>query len=214
MEFCFELLQATTMLLYALSGIETNRKVHQIAPGVSCPISLPGLPGLCLSPCLTGPADEDLYGPKGIASRVLYKGWIVEVYGIWENNYRNKIKEAFEGDRLIRPEIKALGDLRYIRNDLLHTEAGVASAERTGKCEVLNWFEPGDRITLEIRHVLDFLNQVGALSPAVFNSRCAHTWSICHNKQTLIDWKPEPKLVSVRTGDGPNCQSIRCKHRF
>ena len=51
----------------------------------------------------------------------------------------------------------------HVRNDLLHHN-GVASADHCGKCTVLKWFGPGDRMVFETRHLFDFLNQIGALS--------------------------------------------------
>ena len=37
----------------------------------------------------------------------------------------------------------------------------IASEEETGKCKVLRWFKPGEPMILGMRHVFDFLNQLG-----------------------------------------------------
>ena len=204
--FCFEVLQATTMLFYLLSGIVTNRpKQPPAAPGTGFVLPLPGLPGLCISPCIGGTSDDDLYGETGAAVRIAFKGWVLEVFdGIWEHNYREKMRNMHAGDGGFQPQLDVLGDLRLIRNDIVHNNS-VASKGSTGQCKVLEWFEPGDGITLEIRHVLDFLNQIGALiGKFQYNNFGGfHTLSIHHTKETLLAWNPEPKPISVRTADGP-----------
>ena len=159
----YEVLQATTMLLFLLSGARTARQQRQAPGGEAAEVPLPGLPELCFSSFLVKVPDENLYGPTGVASQIAYKGWIAEVYQLWEHRFRDEMKTALSpGAALIRPKTDAFGDLRRIRNDLLHT--GTASAEWTGKCKVLRWFKREDRIVLGVNHVLDFLNQAGILS--------------------------------------------------
>ena len=86
-----------------------------------------------------------------------YKGWIAETYGLWENRWRNELKDVLNRAE-VRPEMEAFGDLRRIRNDLLHN--GTASVKECGQCSILKWFKPGERIVFDTRHVLDFLNQM------------------------------------------------------
>lgn len=199
--FYFEVLQATTMLFYLLSGIETNRPRDSVPiPGSGRFLSLPGLPGLCISPAISGRSDNDLYGRSGAAARIAFKGWLLEVWDIWEYNYRMTLRKTHDN---ATPQLGALGDLRHIRNDLLHHNA-VATAKETGRCTVLHWFEPGDKMILEIRHVLDFLNQIGALLDGGHTGTGqAHSLRIFHDERTLLAWNPKPKPISVRTGDGP-----------
>jgi len=189
------------MLFYLLSGIETNRPRDPIPiPGSGRYLTLPGLPELCISSAISGPSDNDLYGKAGAAARIAYKGWLLDVWDIWEYNYRKKIRKAH---RNLTPQLGALGDLRYIRNDLLHHNA-VATSKETGRCTVLNWFRPGENIVLEIRHVLDLLNQIGALLGGGHSSLIgATTVKTFQDKQSLLAWSPEPKPISVRTSDGP-----------
>ena len=133
--FCYEVLKATTMLFYMLSGIETNRPRHlQKIPGGNFNLRLAGLPGLCLSPCIIGPSNDDLYGIAGTAARIAFKGWFLEVYGIWEYDYRQKLKNEHRVVGDFSPELDALGDMRLIRNDLLHNR-GVATSGSKGKCK-------------------------------------------------------------------------------
>ena len=158
----YEVLEATTMLLFLLSSISMNRRKQYQAPGVASPLALPGLPELCLSPCIIQVPDEELYGSGGAAAQMAFKGWIADVFALWENCYRKELKEAL-GRNAIRPELEAFGDLRRIRNDLLHNN-GYASGNHCGKCTLLTWFTPGKPTVFAVRHVLDFLNQIGVLS--------------------------------------------------
>ena len=95
--FYFEVLQATTMLFYLLSGIETNRPRDSVPiPGSGRFLSLPGLPGLCISPAISGRSDNDLYGRSGAAARIAFKGWLLEVWDIWEYNYRMTLRKTHD----------------------------------------------------------------------------------------------------------------------
>ena len=134
-----------------------------------------------------------------------YKGWIVGLYDIWESNYRNALKRvlrersAEERDRIIRPKTDVLGDIRRIRNDLVHK----ASSGEVGTCKRLRWFNPGEKIVLTTDHVFDFLNQVGVMphNGQVFTPEYPSCILMRRGGQTLLDWKPEPKIISVLTHD-------------
>ena len=196
-----EVLQVTTMLLFVLSSIATSRQKHYKGTGQTRGIELPGLPEICLIPCIFNVPDDELYGPIGIAAQMAYKGWIADVFGLWENRFRRKLQDSF-GKNSIPPEFDAFGDLRLIRNDLVHS--GAASAERSGKCAILKWFTPGDSIVLGTRHVFDFLNQTGVLSlggrPQETEGRYRGCVLVPHlDSDKLLKWKPKPELVSVRT---------------
>ena len=198
----YEVLQATTMLLFLLSSIATNRRKQYEAPGVARPVVLSGLPEICLAPCIIQVPDDDLYGPTGAAAQIAYKGWIAQVFGYWENRSRKDLQDSL-GQNAIRPEMEAFGDLRLIRNDLLHT--GTATKKNSGKCVTLKWFKPGQKMVFETRHVLDFLNQTGLLSlggrahdPTSITTRSC-LLEVYEDEGTLLKWTPEPKIVSVRT---------------
>lgn len=196
----YEVCEATTMLLFVLSSIATSRQRQYTQPGVAQPLELPGLPELCIFPCIINVPDEDLYGPSGAAAQMAYKGWVAEVFGLWENRLRNELKDLHRKGA-IRPEMQAFGDLRHIRNDLLHN--GTASAGESGRCSILDWFAPGESIVFGTRHVLDFLNQTGALSLSVVHdvrSRSC-TFDAHLDRDRLLNWAPRPRLVSVRTHD-------------
>ena len=97
--------------------------------------------------------------------------------------------------------MQAFGDLRHIRNDLPHN--GTASAEESGKCSILDWFQPGERIVFGTRHVLDFLNQTGVLSLRFTHDHGSRscTFDAQPDEDRLLMWTPKPGLVSVRTHD-------------
>ena len=124
---------------------------------------------------------------------------MAEVFGLWENHHRNALKKSL-GPNTIRPELEAFGDLRHIRNDLLHN--GKASKDECGKCTILKWFAPGEPIVLGVRHVLDFLNQIGVLSlgaGAYDDASRACRFEAYDDTNTLLNWNPGPKIISVRT---------------
>ena len=188
------------MLLFLLSSIASSRRKQYVQPAVARPLALPGLPELCISPSIINVPDDDLYGPSGVAAQMAYKGWIAEMFGLWENRYRNEMKDS-HGEDAIRPEMEAFGDLRHIRNDLLHN--GTASAEHSGKCSILKWFAPGERIVLGTQHVLDFLNQIGVLSLHLAHDSRSRScmFNVYLDRDRLLKWTPKPRLVSVRTHD-------------
>ena len=128
-----------------------------------------------------------------------HTGWVAETYALWESHHRNELKASIPADDAIRPEMEAFGDLRRIRNDLLHNNR-IASPKESGKCVVLNWFKPGEQMVLGTRHVLDFLNQTGVLSLRLAHNAASHSCvlSIHSDRDALLQWTPEPKLVSVR----------------
>ena len=60
--FLYEVLQASSMVLFLVSSIATSRRKQFVQPGVTRPLELTGLPDLCISPCITNVQDDDLYG--------------------------------------------------------------------------------------------------------------------------------------------------------
>ena len=199
----YEVLETTTMLLFVLSSIAVGPPKHYRSTAQATDILLPGLPEICLNPSIyTCPGDEP-YASTDTAAQMAYTGWIASVFALWENRFRREW-EAAVGEGAIPPEYDAFGDLRLIRNDLLHNNA-TASAERSGKCETLKWFSPGDRMVFGTRHVLDFLNQAGLLSLGgtahETTSGRGCVFRALFDRERLSDWTPRPELVSVRTHD-------------
>ena len=160
--FLYDVTKATVALFYLLQGIEIANAFFAQSPRDegSMPPSLAGpiLGHLRAFPAVstTGP---DMLGPNGEAVQLAFKGWVAEIYEKWEKS-RTKTRELLD-DEGIRVEVDCMGDFRHIRNDLIHS--GFATEEESGKCKVLKWFKPGERITLTTDHVFDLLNQMNLI---------------------------------------------------
>lgn len=80
--------------------------------------------------------------------------WIVSVYALWEEEYRPRLAEA-HGRTQAEEMYPLLGDLRLLRNDVIH-HRGIATADNTGRCEVLKWFQPDQIILVDGWHFGEF----------------------------------------------------------
>ncbi len=165
-EFRHEINVRTRNLFYMLEGAYLlNQRITKSGLG---PDTQPGLqwPRMRGFPLLNGEPLEKHTRPDGLMQAMAFKAWVIEVYDcLWESHFRNRYKQAY--DRMavdaIRPLTEPLGDLRLIRNNLLH--GGVATKDGALACKVLRWFHrEGEPIRLRLGHVLDFLNQLGMLA--------------------------------------------------
>ena len=149
-------------------------------------------------PQIKGVDFVDTIKGGGDMEQIAYRGWIVELYGIWEDQYRNRLETAIHTPDSIRPRIRVMGDFRHIRNDLVHNNS-VASEKESGKCELLKWFTPGAQIMIGIRHVLDFMHQLGFVSGnfVIGDNAEGSLWRI-PSIEELRSRQPLPKIVSVR----------------
>jgi len=85
--------------------------------------------------------------------------WIVTLYALWEEKYRPRLAAA-HGRSLADEKYDLWGDLRHLRNDVVH-HGGIATAENTGRCVLLrHWFQPGNVIRLKSRHFDEFLRLI------------------------------------------------------
>ena len=168
--------------------------------------------------------------PYGPMMQTALIGWIASTYALWEVTYRTRMKKYL--DKLdidaIRPEQQVLGDLRLIRNNLLHSET--AQNDMVGKCKILKWFQPKQKMVLEFSHVLDFLNQMGwlgGISVRPFTDESLNSGAWLFVEELVIRGGSERKIVSVRPvliSDDPGnvrhlmtvvfndgvCGSVRC----
>jgi len=97
----------------------------------------------------------------GLAEQRLGHQLVVFVYTIWESEYRPKLASALQ----VPPnnvEVPILGDLRRIRNDVVHNR-GIASADHTAKCVELRWFSAGDPILVRHEHIIELDEKVQSL---------------------------------------------------
>ena len=136
--------------------------------------------------------------PGGSMEQTAFRGWIVDVWFLWESRYRNQLRHA---NRLlpgaIRPRQQVLGDLRLIRNDLIHS--GIATKQQAQQCEVLRWFRENEKMQIRLGHIFDFLNQMAWLHESPLWSsgeppRFSH-WGVDRAAQPE---RTTPKLISVR----------------
>lgn len=85
--------------------------------------------------------------------------WIVTLYALWEEKYRPRFAAA-HGRSPADEKYDLWGDLRHLRNDVVH-HGGIATAENTGRCVLLyHWFQPGDVIRLKSRHFDELLRLI------------------------------------------------------
>ena len=205
--FLYEINRVTASLMYLLQGMESVRNselppYNNLPPVqqqyaacfpklsyVDVPLSMSGI----------GFDPDEVLKREGEAEQLAFKGWVEQVYCLWESRFRNELKGSFRGPGIIRPEGDPIGDFRHIRNDLIHN--GVASEGESGKCTVLTWFKPGERIVLGMRHVFDFLNQMGFMTkmPGFLDNGPAAAWTLYPGMEKDLAGRPVPRLVSLRT---------------
>ena len=205
--FLYEVNLATASLMYLLQGMESVR-YSELRPYSKLPPSqqqfaacFPKLPYVVVPLSMSGIGFDlnSVLEREGKAEQLAFKGWVEQVYFLWESRFRNELRDALEGPSIIRPEGDAIGDFRLIRNDLIHNN-GVASEKYSGKCRILNWFKPGDNITLGMRHVLDFLNQIGFITTTLgfLDNGAVASWTIFPGMEDDLASIPAPRLVSLR----------------
>lgn len=98
---------------------------------------------------------------------------VVSAYAYWEEYLRieiGKAKGVLPVDAKNSEENRAIlskavvsdfwGDLRYLRNSIVHSH-GVASSDMA-KCKVIKWFKPGDKIVLNYQMVRALFLCMGA----------------------------------------------------
>ena len=164
--------------------------------GDSC--SMFGPPRQRANPRLIGEPLFRRTALDGSMEQSALKGWVYEVYDKWESEYRTHLKHAAaDVPGAIRPRQQVIGDLRHIRNNLIHK--GIAKKGEAGDCKILRWFERGERMQVRLRHVLDFLNQMGWLheseSIQLDERGRGSFWTLDRTEQP---GEARPALISVR----------------
>lgn len=190
-QFLFDVNEVTVGLFYLLQAMELASISFEKAPVA------PRLKHLRVWPAVST-AGPDMLGQNGVAVQLACKGWVADIFGKWERS-REKIK-ALVGDGGICPEVDCMGDFRRIRNDLIHG-GGFATKEWSGKCTVLEWFKPGDRMILTTNHVLDFLNQMNHIMPPIPIGQQMVSWMLVPDAVKPTSLQDEQiRLVSIRMG--------------
>ena len=213
-EFLYDVMEVTQslfILLYSMGAVHGSLLPHQSrltpeARRYNRAMLVP--PYVDTHPHVVGLDESDITGRGGQAEQLAYGGWFVQVYGLWEDQYRDKFKTALEGvtgtDDIILPESDVMGEMGYIRNDIVHHRS-IATGDNMGRCRLFRWFEPGEPIVLETGHVFAILHQLGLLNGNRLAQRArdeegdrfASWWSPDLN--SLRSRRPAPRIVSVRT---------------
>ena len=172
----------------------------------------PKYPSLRVFVDIKGEALFRRTAPGGSMEQTAFKGWVAEVYDLWESRYRTLLKhDVRELPGAIRPRQQVFGDLRHIRHNLLHN--GIAKRGEAADCEILRWFSKDERMQIRLRHVLDFLNQLAWLnenSPFfIAEQGKASIWRIVREGESE---KPTPTLISVRPFVDPQQQAPRYRY--
>ena len=206
--FTYDVHRATASLMFVLQGMQYVRDRELSKYDVLPPLHqqelvvCPRLSYIDMELWLSGaPFDpHDVLRQEGEAEQLAFQGWVEKIFNmLWEGRYRRELKKLFEGSRVIAPELDPLGDLRRLRNDLVHKKA-VATREGSGKCVVLKWFKPDDPMIFRMWHVFDFLNHMGMLSdtPAVTPEGAVSRWSKSNRSEADLRYGPVPEIVSLR----------------
>ena len=230
-EFRHDVNVATNSLLYMLGGIhkkhlaeqqrltqamnasDDTAKTFEDAVGAwGDSYCIPTYPKLRAFPALKGEPLFIRAAPDGPMEQTAFKGWVSEVYDRWESHYRTQLKHEIQKlPGAIRPRQQVLGDLRHIRNNLLHN--GIAKRREAANCEILRWFTDGERMQVRLRHVFDFLNQMGWMSEGSIvileGQERGSGWDI--NRDGELE-EPTPALISVRPVVNPEQRDPRYRY--
>ena len=224
---------ATNSLLYLLNGIHATREVmlqtlehmrdrsgraqgtiEDYARIHKDMCFTPPWPDLRVFPWLQGEPLIERTAPDGPLEQHVLRAWVVDVFGLWENHYRTELERSYGAlPGIIRPRQDVLGDLRLIRNNLLH--GGVAKGKEAADCKILRWFGEGARMQVRLRHVLDFLNQMDWLTADpvhIFDQPGPPRTS----RWDILREKPQegvpPPLVSIRPLLTPDAEDPRYRY--
>jgi hypothetical protein len=106
-------------------------------------------------------------GPDGICMMYLGWTWITLVFDRWEDDYRHRFAREM-GCAHSRVMCDAMGDLRYLRNDVTHNR-GIATREHSGRCILLgDWFTTGREIMVTDEKISSFHDIISANDHAFY----------------------------------------------
>jgi hypothetical protein len=106
---------------------------------------------------------EGKLGDKGLVAVELGRQWVVAVFAYWESAFRKRFAAALgvPWNAVIDP---MMGDIRRLRNDIVHHSA-LATREEFGKCEILgHWAKVGEPIVLTTDQVIEFMDHFGLVT--------------------------------------------------
>jgi hypothetical protein len=95
--------------------------------------------------------------PDGENYRFIGNMALISIYEYWESSCRNKVA-AFYGVKQKQIKSEIFGDLRLIRNSIIH-HAGIALPE-IEKCKRFNWYKNGDTIFIDGDQMEDIVSAI------------------------------------------------------
>jgi hypothetical protein len=102
----------------------------------------------------------DLMSSNGVVEKSLGRQWAVNVFAFWEEVYRPRFA-AEAGLSVNEVSNPIMGDLRLIRNDIVH-HSSIASKQNSGRCTVLKeWIQLDNEIEINEYKILDFMMHWG-----------------------------------------------------
>lgn len=82
---------------------------------------------------------------------------LITIYQYWEDYFRVNISKILNTNKKnIKSDL--FGDLRYIRNSIIHHRA-IAKPD-VSKCKILKWFKPNDKIFIDKEKIIELLNNM------------------------------------------------------
>lgn len=213
-DFFYDVMEATQslfILLYSMDAVHGSLLPHhsRLTPEArryQRTVLVP--PYVDTHPHVAGLDESEITCRGGQAEQLAYRGWFAQVFGLWEDRYRDKFKAALEavtgtGD-IILPESDVMGEMGYIRNDIVHHRS-IATKNNMGRCRLFRWFEPGEPIVLGMGHVFAVLHQLGLLNGNRLAQRAGDeednrfaSWA-SPDMDSLRSRRPAPRIVSART---------------
>ena len=201
-DFHFEVYQKTYALISTLEVLNINdlKSNGNYLQDIS-------LPNMDISLALEGFDAKEIQRDR---EQLLYRGWIDSIYQTWEEK-RNKMKKLMS---VLEHDIidDVMGDIRLIRNTLIHCNGIVGKkgckifgGPKSEGCQILKWFRKGDKIVLEMRHVLDIMHHMGVLrcqSMQFYTQGSSppppkkHIWELIENRDLILK-SYQRKIVSV-----------------
>lgn len=100
----------------------------------------------------------------GSVARQIGHQWVINVYHLWENHYREEIAAAKGLNDKNELQNTHMGDFALIKHDILK-HRGVASRRNSGQCKILKWFKPGQDILICDSMVYEFMEAFGFVYP-------------------------------------------------
>ena len=127
---------------------------------------------------------------------------LVSIYQYWEDRYRGEIAAAL-GAQKDDVRVPIMGDLRHYRNSIIH-RGGVAIPE-VSRCEVIRWFDPGERIELTEEHMRTIMFEIAAGLVELLQQADDGTGAIMELlRQSTEDTSEGDYGSSEREGEGPS----------